>query len=363
MTKGFVMRVIALANQKGGCGKTTTAINLAAALGRLGQRVLLIDNDPQGHATLALGLAESDFSLSTYDLYLNDDILVEDACLQVAPRLDLVPASVELSAVEPRLAGVEGRELRLRDVLRRSAMPYDVVLLDCPPAVGALTFNALLACGELLVPVDASTYSRQAVGKLQETLEVLRERKGHDVVTRLVLSNYDLRSRFARALRDELATTHGDQLLATVIHPTVRVREAAERGVPVLDHDGSCRAAEDFLDLARELAGCEVDLRVPALDHWAALLHGPEVTEEGVRFVAEFPRAREVRLTGSFNDWSAQGTPLYRRADGRWECILPMAPGDHQYRYIVDGTWLPDPHNRVVVTNEFGGSNSLVAVP
>ena len=357
------MRVIALANQKGGCGKTTTAVNLAAALGRLGQRVLVIDNDPQGHATLALGLAEDDFSLSTYDLYLNSDVLVEDVRLQVAPRLDLVPTSVELSAVEPRLAGEEGREMRLRDVLRRSEMPYDVVLLDCPPAVGALTFNALLASGELLVPVDASTYSRQAVTKLLETLAVLRERKGHEVVTRLVLSNYDLRSRFARALRDELAGVFGDSLLETVIHPTVRVREAAERGIPVLDHDAGCRATEDFVALARELAAGEVDLRVPALDHWAALLHGPEVTEQGVRFLADFPRATEVRVTGTFSDWSAQGTPLYRRSDGRWECILPLEPGDHEYRYIVDGTWLPDPHNAVVTANEFGGANSLIAVP
>jgi len=357
------MRVIALANQKGGCGKTTTAVNLAAALGRLGQRVLLVDNDPQGHASLALGLLETDFSLSTYDLYLASDVLLEDVRLQVAPRLDLVPAGVELSAVEARLAGVEGREFRLRDVMRRSEMPYDVVLVDCPPAVGALTFNALLAATEVLIPVDASTYSRQAVTKLHETLAVLRDRKGHEVIARLVLSNFDLRSRFARALRDELAAVFEAGLLATVIHPTVRLREAAERGVPVLDHDPSSRAAADFMALAREIADLTVDLSVSALDHWTALLHGPEVTPDGVRFVAEFPRASEVRVTGSFSDWSPQGTPLYRRADGRWECLLPVDAGEHQYRYIVDGTWLPDPHNATVVSNEFGGSNSLLAVP
>lgn len=356
------MRVIALANQKGGCGKTTTAVNLAAALGRQGQRVLLVDNDPQGHATLALGLGERDFSLSTFDLYLTSDILVEDARVDVAERVHLVPAGIELSAVEARLAGVEGREHCLRNSLRRSDLNYDVVLVDCPPAVGLLTFNALLACGELLVPIDASAYSRQAVTKLFETLDVLRERRGHELAVRLLLSNYDLRSRYARSLRCELSTVYGDALLETIIHPTVRVREAAARGMSILDHDPRSRAARDFVDLAAELVTDGVDLSAPALDHWTALLRGPEISSTGVRFVASFPRASAVNLTGSFNDWSSKGTPLSRREDGCWECVMPVGTGTYEYRYIVDGVWLPDPHNPESVTNEFGGANSLVEI-
>jgi chromosome partitioning protein len=356
------MRVVALVNQKGGCGKTTAAVNLAAALGRLGQRVLLLDNDPQGHASLALGYGDRDFTLSAFDLYLTSDILVDDARIAVGPYLDLVPAGVELSAVEPRLAGEDGRELRLRDNLRRSQLPYDIVLVDCPPGVGLLTFNALLASGEAIVPVDASVYGHQAVGKLRETLDVLRDRRGHEVLMHLLLCNVDLRSRYARGVRDDLAAAHPGALLETVIHPTVRVREAAALGISVLEHDPRSRAAQDFQALARELTNGEVDLSVDALDHWAALLHGPEVTGEGVRFVADFPRASEVRVTGTFNDWSERGTPMYRRGDGRWECLLPIAPGEHQYRFIVDGTWLPDPHNEAQVSNEFGGANSLVAV-
>jgi chromosome partitioning protein len=357
------MRVIALVNQKGGCGKTTTAVNLADALSRRGQRVLLVDNDPQGHATLACGFGERDFSLSTFDLYLTSDILVEDARLAIAPRLDLVPAGVELSAVEPRLAGAAERECRLRDTLRRSALPYDAILIDCPPAIGTLTFNALLASGEALVPLDASVYARQAAAKLLETLALLRDRRGHEVVPWLLLANFDLRSRHARALRDELAGTYGERLLRTVINPTVRIREAATAGMPVLAHDPECRAARDYLDLASELMDLDVDLSVPALDHWTALLHGPETSPAGVRFVVEFPRAQEVQVTGSFNGWSREGTPLRRREDGRWECTLPVAPGQHEYRYIVDGTWVPDPHNPRHEQNEFGGTNSLLLVP
>ncbi len=356
------MRVIALANQKGGCGKTTTAVNLAATMARLGRRVLLVDNDPQGHATLSLGLGERDFSLSTFDLYLTSDILVEDACVQVAARLDLVPAGIELSAIEPRLAGVAGREHRLRDTFRRSEMPYDIVLIDCPPAVGMLTFNALLTCGEVIVPVEASTYSQQAVRKFLETLDVLRDRRGHEVVPRLLLTNYDLRARYCRTTRDELEAQHGPSVLQTIVHPTVRVREAAAAGKAVIDFDPTCRAAKDFRDLAQEMLELDVDLAVPALDHWTALLHGPEQTPEGVRFVASFPRAVDVRVSGGFCDWSSVGIPLAKRGDGHWECVVPIEPGDHEYRFIVDGTWLPDPHNARACSNEFGGSNSLVSV-
>jgi chromosome partitioning protein len=356
------MRVIALANQKGGCGKTTTVVNLAASLAHMGQSVLVIDADPQGHATMAFGLHERDFSLSTYDLLLTSDVLVEDARIEVDSRLHLVPAGVELSAVEARLAGVEGRELRLRDTLRRSHLEYDVILIDCPPAVGILTFNALLASGEAIVPVDASTYSRQAVTKLHETLDVLRERRGHEVRVSMLFSNYDVRSRYAQALREELMAVYGEGVYQTIVHPTIRVREAADLGVPVLVHDPRSRAARDFLDLAREVTDQTVDLSVPALDHWSALLHGPEVTSDGVRFVADFPRAADVRVTGSFTEWSTAGIAMDRREDGRWECVIPVAAGPHEYRYIVDGVWLPDPHNSEHVTNEFGGSNSLLQV-
>ncbi len=352
-----------MANQKGGCGKTTAAVNLAGALAALDRRVLLLDNDPQGHATLACGLRLRDFTLSTYDLYLTTDILVEDAMVEVEPRLHLVPAGIELSAVEPQLAGVDQREVRLRDTLRRSALPYDYVLIDCPPSVGLLTFNALLACGEVLVPVDASPYSVQAAHKLHETIAVLQERRGQVVVARVLRSNFDTRPRFAQALVADLSAQYGDRLLATIVHHTVRVPEAAAAGRPILQHDPQSRASHDFRQLAREITAFESDLAVPALDHWAALLHGPEVTPAGVRFVGDFPQASSVEVTGTFNGWAPRGARLTRRRDGFWESVVPLAEGTYEYRFIVDGHWVPDPHNTQVVNNEFGGANSLVAVP
>jgi len=356
------MRVVALANQKGGCGKTTTATNLAAALCLLEKKVLLIDNDPQGHASLAFGFQERDFTLSTNDLFLSTDILVEDAMLTITPDLHLVPAGVELSAVEMTLAREPEKELRLRNTLRRSAMPYDYVIIDCPPSVSLLTFNALLAAGEVVIPVDASYYSLQAVRKMRETLAVLREQKGHDLVPHILMSDFDTRPLFVRKVMQELDDRYGSELLETIIHHTVRFREAAGAGVPVINFDPTSRGARDFRQLARELVAQEVSVKVEALDHWAALLHGPQVTEAGVCFEVDFPAAKSVRITGSFCDWSANGLPLNRREDGTWQCHIGLESGDYEYRFIVDGAWLPDPHNADTVANEFGGANSKVIV-
>jgi chromosome partitioning protein len=356
------MRVVALANQKGGCGKTTTATNLASALAQLEKKVLLIDNDPQGHATLACGIQERDFTLSTHDLYLTSDILVEDAFLDIGPDLHLVPAGIELSGVEITLAREPEKEMRLRNNLRRSCLPYDYILIDCPPSVGLLTFNALLACGEVLIPVDPSGYSLQAVRKIRETLSVLREKKGHDVLVHILMSNFDTRPRYVRAIMEELEASYPEELLDAIIHHTVKVKEAAASGVPVTMFDPESRGSFDYRRLAREILDQEVELEIVALDHWAALLHGPAVSQAGVRFEADFPQARTVRITGSFCDWSAKGLPLNKREDGLWECHLDLAKGEHQYRFIIDGTWLPDPHNSQTVPNEFGGANSLVVV-
>jgi len=349
------MRVIALANQKGGCGKTTSTTNLCAALARLDKHVLLIDNDPQGHATLAFGFRERDFSLSTYDLYLTTDILVEDAFLEIEPGFHLVPAGIELSAVEQQLAGEKERELRLRNNLRRSSMPYDYVVIDCPPSVSLLTFNALLASGEVIIPVDPSYYSLQAVRKMFETLSVLREKKGHDIIPHVLMSDFDTRPRFVRKLMQELEELYDHELFETIIHHTVRFK-------PVVRFDAESRGALDFRNLAAEICEQDLDVSVAALDHWVAMLHGPQVTQAGVRFEADFPRAKTVRITGTFCDWSAKGLPLNRREDGMWEAHLALEPGRYEYRFIVDGAWLPDPHNSQTVANEFGGANSEVVV-
>lgn len=357
------MRVIAFANQKGGCGKTTAAVNLAAALADLERRVLLLDNDPQGHATLALGIQERDFTLGTYDLYMTSEVLVEDACLEVAPGLHLLPAGVELSAVEQALAREPEKEMRLRNALARSALPYDYVLVDNPPAVGLLTFNALLASHEVVIPVDASAYCLQAVRKLHETLALLAEQREHRLVPRLLLSHFDTRPLFARRLAAEYEELYGPDLLETILHRSVRYREAAGAGRSVVSFDRGSRAALDVRNLAQEVVRQEGARAEADLDRWRAAVRGPRRKGASVRFVADFPDAARVHLTGTFCEWSAEGMALQRRADGLWECEAALPAGRHEYRYVVDGIWRTDPHNGATVDNEFGERNSLLRIP
>ncbi|MFT5234024.1 MAG: chromosome partitioning protein [Candidatus Krumholzibacteriia bacterium] len=366
------MRVVAVANQKGGCGKTTATTNLAAALVQQGKRVLLVDNDPQGHATLAFGVRERDFSLSTYDLYLSSDILVEDACLVLESGLHLIPAGIELSAVEMKLARERAKEMRLSRCFERSEMPYDYVLIDCPPSVSLLTFNALLASSEVLIPVDPSHYSLQAVRKMRETLAVLRDQKDHDLVPHILMSDFDTRPKFVRKVMEELDELYSNDLLDAIIHHTVRFKEAASAGIPVLQFDPESRGAYDFQRLATEIVSQEVTpqavMSVSAKvdpdqqKAWPSQLSGPEISRGGVNFKADFPRAKSVRITGTFCDWSAKGAALQRNQDGTWKCKIDLDSGSHEYRYIVDGAWLPDPHNTDTVANEFGGANSRVIV-
>jgi len=357
------MRIISVANQKGGCGKTTVTVNLASALANLGARVLVVDNDPQGHATIGMGLADSDFTLSTRDLFLTSDIRVEDVRHEVKDNLDLVPTDVALSTVEQELSGEERRVQRLVEAFAQSEMPYDVVFIDNPPNVGLLTFNALLASSEILVPVDPGRFTLDAVERLRETLCLLEDERGHHVRMHILANGFDLRTRFGRELLERLAMHYPGSLLDSQIHRTVRLREAADLGRPVDEHDKRCRAVLDFQALAEELWSLPADLELPDVETWDTLLHGPQSSPEGVVFRIEAPGAREVGITGDFTDWSVEGIPLERNEDGSWSLELPLEPGVFEYKYIVDGVWKVDPENSERVRNSYGQLNSVLTVP
>lgn len=356
------MRIISVANQKGGCGKTTVTVNLAAALSDAGLRVLVVDNDPQGHSTLGFGVRAKDFSLSTRDLYLASDVAVEEIALELSDHLDLVPSDVDLSTVEVDLAADPHRLDRLGEGFSRSEMAYDVVLVDNPPNVGVLTFSAMLASAELLVPVDAGRFTLEAVERLQETVELLRHERGHRLRIHLVANGFDLRTRFCRELLERLAMTYPGALLDTRVHRTVRVAESADLGMPVVRHDARSRASADFRALAEELWTLRADLVGAGLDEWEELLHGPRVDARGVRFEVAFPSAREVAITGDFTGWSVEGLPLERGPHGTWILDLRLEPGFFEYKYIVDGVWKTDPDNPERVRNSYGQLNSVLSV-
>ena len=330
------MRVVSVANQKGGCGKTTVAVNLASALANLGARVLLVDNDPQGHATLGMGLRGSDFTLSTRDLYLTSDIRVEEVCHTVKDQLDLVPCDVDLSTVDQALAHESHRVERLVAAFAQSQMPYDIVVLDNPPNVGLLTFNALMASSEALVPVDPGRFTLEAVDRFRETLDLLEVERGHRVRMHLLPNGFDVRTRFGRDLLERMAMSYPNALLDTQIHRTVRLREAADVGQPVDVHDRGCRAVLDFQAIAEELWTLSADVEparfaLAELEAWDTMLHGPRTGPQGVRFEG---KDGWVHVTRS--GLSAEPQKILRSRLGPGDLRLPVPAGDDRQGHRRD---------------------------
>ena len=349
------MRIISIANQKGGCGKTTTAVNLAACLAAKGRRTLLVDLDPQGHATLALGVGHEGLEASMYEVLARSRQL-DDVILDAGDNLDLAPAEVRLSAIEQELAGVDGREHRfIESLCSLSQGRYQYVVVDCPPSVGMLTFNALVASSELIVPIEGSFFSLHGLGKLIETVALVREHTGNEIQVRALATIYDRRTRLAREVLAEIREHFGQHCFHSVIHQTVRLREAAGFGQSILDYRPRSIGAEDYMSLASEVVLPEASLDSDKMFQLFSDVLMPEIEGDRVHFVYDDGEALSVQLAGTFNDWEPE--PCDKK-DGAWERRKKLAPGSYQYRFVVDGRWVPDPRNPVKVADAFGGHNS-----
>jgi len=355
------MRSIAVVNQKGGCGKTTTAVNLASYLADSGKRVLLVDCDPQSHASIGLGIDTESLERSTYDLLMDPGTRVGSLAHRVTDRLDVVPSNVVLSAVEQQLSGRPDRENRLRWKLDACADEYDYCIVDCPPSVGLLTFNALVACGEAFVIMEPSYFSLHGALKVIETIKLVREQIGMRKRVRVLLTMFDGRTRFSNDFLREARARFGREMFETVIRQSVRFREAANWGVSIGHFAKSSGGARDYRDLAQEVVAEEArvssgepesmpDVRAtglePGMDEWILAQPGPHFVEGGVLFSLVAPEANEVKLVGSFNGWDREsGVPLTRNANGVWHTTVDLVPGRHLYKFIIDGVWRPDPAN------------------
>jgi len=258
-----VVRTFAVINQKGGCGKTTTSINLAAAFAHLGRRVLLVDMDPQSHCALGLAVPEQQVDLTVGHAMLADHLDhldPADLVWQINHKLDLAPCTVELAGIERQLAEAPDRDLRLARVLGRFGKTYDVILIDCPPSIGLLTFNALRAAREVVVPVDTSYFSLKGAVKQVATIRVMAEQCGHRVHTHILPNMYDVRLRLGREILADLQRQFGDAVLPTSIHFNSKLKEAVSFGQPISEYDPASRGAQDFDRLARHLLSNQPDI-------------------------------------------------------------------------------------------------------
>ncbi len=357
------MNTICVTNQKGGCGKTSTSINLSWSLTQLNQTVLLVDLDPQGHASLGLGFDTELLDRNVRDCLVRPPIPVSEVFLPFSDRLDVVPANISLASLEQELAGEPERELRLRQALSHLSRNYDYIVIDCPPSLGFLTVNALVAADEAIIPIESSNYSLFGLERLLDTLEMVERNTGRRIVARALASSYNDRTRYGRHFHHELTERFREQLFETVIHHSVVVKDAAARGLPVGRTARRTKVDNDYMALATEILESAPVVEVEDLEVWEEKLFGPAVEGEEVIFRVEAPTARRVQIAGRFNDWNpARGEMRQDPISGTWSIRLRLPSGNYQYRYIVDGEWITDPANEMHEIGETGFRNSLVMI-
>ena len=358
------MHVIALSNQKGGCGKTTSAINIAASLASLGKRTLLIDLDPQAHATFGLGIRSEKLESSMYNVLTEQPgkkrNFLENILVPIDGHLDLAPSHILLSTIEQEFTNKDESVSKLHEVLTSLSFPYEYVVIDCPPSLGFLTFNALRASGTVIVPIELGSFSLMGVSKLLSMIELIRVKLQHTPKVYALPTMVDMRTRFAKHMVEEIRDAFGDHVLNTTVHQTVAVRESQARGVPLITHNAKSKGAIDYLILSQEI------VNKTSGETGAHLTQGEKIAIPSDRlkdFLVKADGAREVHLVGDFNNWSMSSSSLlWQNEPGLWQKRIFLDPGHYRYKFVIDGVWSNDPSNDHLESNPYGGVDSVLEI-
>ncbi|MCM3758046.1 MULTISPECIES: ParA family protein [Sporosarcina] len=247
-------RIIAIANQKGGVGKTTTSVNLSACLAHIGKKVLLIDTDPQGNATSGVGINKGDVQNCIYDILI-DDVPMKDVILPTkVPQLDCIPATISLAGAEIELVSTISREVRMKHAIQEVKADYDYIIIDCPPSLGLLTINALTASDSIIIPVQCEYYALEGLSQLLSTIRLVQKHLNENlVIDGVLLTMFDARTNLGIQVIDEVKKYFQDKVYKTIIPRNVRLSEAPSHGEPIILYDARSRGAEVYLELAKEV--------------------------------------------------------------------------------------------------------------
>lgn len=252
-------KAITIFNQKGGVGKTTTNINLGAALANLGKAVLMIDMDPQGNTTSGIGVVKRDLKNTIYDILVEDSFDPRDAVMQTGtPGLDIIPANVELAGAEVELVSMKGREQKLKEAIKSLRESYDYIFIDCPPSLGLLTINALAAVDSVLIPIQCEFYALEGVTHLMSTIDLVKRSMNPNLyIEGVILNMFDSRTKLSEQVVDEVKKFFGDYLYETIIPRNIRLAEAPSHGIPVMEYDPQAIGSTAYVAFAQEFLARE----------------------------------------------------------------------------------------------------------
>jgi chromosome partitioning protein len=363
------LRVIAIANQKGGCGKTTTSINFSACLNFLQKKVLVIDLDPQGHSTIGLGVKTQKGMLTLYDLLSPLQRIsppLDQVIRNLQPDLDLIPCNASLNAIEEEFGFMPNYHLKLRDLLGRiseDARRYDFVVLDCPPNIGMLTWNALNAADEILIPVEPSFFSLHGLAKISETLQIVNRNREKPLAVHALLTLFNSQVSFSQEIYEEVRAHFQSRLFTTIIHEHVSLKEAAAAGQSIVQYAPQSQAFQDYLNLAVEYLERDWNRKLPEKElGWEQVFKnhfGPRQISDGILFQFSSKTASTVEIAGDFNHWVPEPL-LQRNQDGLWQKVIPVELKTFRYKFIVDGEWQVDPCHPMKKENAYGGVDSYM---